>query len=165
MECILNKDIVIFEGEHKNGIKNGKGKEYDYDGTLMFEGEYLNGKRWKGKRTIYYYSSHLYFEGSILNREIEGKGKEYYSNGELRFIGEIHDGYRWNGKGYDKNGKMEFEIKDGKKKGKIYNIDIYITYKWEFLNGRFNGKGKEYYYDKLIFEGEYLNDQRNGKGK
>ena len=24
---------------------------------------------------------------------------------------------------------------------------------------------KEYYYDKLIFEGEYLNGERNGKGK
>ena len=26
-------------------------------------------------------------------------------------------------------------------------------------------KGKEYYYDKLIYEGEYLNGERNGKGK
>ena len=25
--------------------------------------------------------------------------------------------------------------------------------------------GKEYYNDKLVFEGEYLNDLRNGKGK
>jgi len=34
---------LIFEGEYKNGRKNGKGKE------LLFEGEYLNGKRWNGK--------------------------------------------------------------------------------------------------------------------
>ena len=26
-------------------------------------------------------------------------------------------------------------------------------------------KGKEYYYDKLIYEGEYLNGERNGNGK
>ena len=25
--------------------QNGKGKEYDYDGNLEFEGEYLNGER------------------------------------------------------------------------------------------------------------------------
>jgi len=37
---------------------NGKGKEYNYDGKLEFEGEYLNGKR-------------------------NGKEKEYYDNGEL----------------------------------------------------------------------------------
>ena len=30
---------------YKEGGKNGKGKEYDYNGKLYFEGEYLNGKR------------------------------------------------------------------------------------------------------------------------
>ena len=25
--------------------KNGKGKEYDYDGTLIFEGKYLNDSK------------------------------------------------------------------------------------------------------------------------
>ena len=37
--------IIEFEGEYLNGKRNGKGKEYNYDGTLKFEGEYLNGKR------------------------------------------------------------------------------------------------------------------------
>ena len=36
----------------------------------------------------------------------------------------------------------------------------------EFLNGKRNGKGKEYDdCQRLEFEGEYLNDKRNGKGK
>jgi len=36
----------------------------------------------------------------------------------------------------------------------------------EYLNGKRNGKGKEYYVNgKLIFEGEYLNGERNGKEK
>jgi len=29
--------------------ENGKGKEYCYDGKLMFKREYLNGKRWNVK--------------------------------------------------------------------------------------------------------------------
>ena len=33
-----------YEGEYKNGERNGKGKEY-IDGKLIFEGEFLNGKR------------------------------------------------------------------------------------------------------------------------
>ena len=35
------------------------------------------------------------------------------------------------------------------------------------MNGKRNGKGKEYHYliSNLIFDGEYLNGQRNGKGK
>ena len=36
--------------------KNGLVKEYNYNGVLIFEGEYLNGKR-------------------------NGKGKEFYDNG------------------------------------------------------------------------------------
>ena len=40
---------MIFEGEYLNGMKNGKGKEYE--GKLIFEGEYLNGMRnGQGKR-------------------------------------------------------------------------------------------------------------------
>ena len=35
-----------FEGEYLNGIKwKGKEKEYDYKGKLIFEFEYLNGKK------------------------------------------------------------------------------------------------------------------------
>ena len=41
-----------------------------------------------------------------------------------------------------------------------------LKFEGEYLNGKRNGKGKEYDYDgKLLFEGEYLNGQRNGKGK
>ena len=36
---------LIYEGEYLNGKRNGKGKEYNYDGYLKYEGEYLNGKR------------------------------------------------------------------------------------------------------------------------
>ena len=38
---------LIFEGEYLNGVRHGKGKEYDIfeNGKLIFEGEYLNGER------------------------------------------------------------------------------------------------------------------------
>ena len=35
--------ILIYEGEYVDGERNGKGKEYD--GNLIFEGDYLFGKR------------------------------------------------------------------------------------------------------------------------
>jgi len=35
--------ILLFEGEYVNGKRNGKGKEYNYDGSIKFEGDYLNG--------------------------------------------------------------------------------------------------------------------------
>ena len=79
-----------------NGKRNGKGKEYDFDGKLEFEGEYLNGER-------------------------NGKGTEYYNNSKLKFEGEYLDGKRWNGKGFNKKGKNDFEIKGGNGKGKEYD--------------------------------------------
>ncbi len=64
-----------------NGKRNGKGKEYDTDGNMIFEGEYLKGKRWNG--TGYYINNIKIYE--LKN----GKGyvKEYY-NDELELEGE-----------------------------------------------------------------------------
>ena len=58
-----------FEGEYKNGERNGKGKEY-YLGKLQFDGEYLNGKRWKGKE---YSRDNLVYDGEYSNGERNGK--------------------------------------------------------------------------------------------
>ena len=68
-----NYDELIFEGEFLNGVKNGRGKEYEV-GSLIFEGEFLNGKRnGNGKE---YWQGILKFEGQYLNGERNGKGKK-----------------------------------------------------------------------------------------
>ena len=68
---------MIFEGEYINGKRNGYGKEYDKNSKLLckliFEGEYINGKR-------------------------NGYGKEYDEKGLLIFEGEYLNGKRWKGK-------------------------------------------------------------------
>ena len=40
-----------------------------------------------------------------------------------------------------------------------------LSFEGEYLNGKRNGKGLEYFNGKLIFSGEYKNGERNGKGK
>ena len=45
-------DNIFYEGGYSNGKRNGDGKEYNDKGELVFEGEYLNGKKWNG----YYYT-------------------------------------------------------------------------------------------------------------
>ena len=59
---------IIFSGEYLNGKRNGKGKEYcpPYE-RLCYIGEYLNGVR-------------------------NGKGKEFDCNGKLIFEGEYLNG-------------------------------------------------------------------------
>jgi len=92
------EDYKKISWRYKIGKKNGKGKEIIIDTDyLIYEGEYLNGRR-------------------------NGKGKEYYQNGKLKFEGEYLNGKKWNGNGYDINGNIEFEIKDGK--GSIKDIFI-----------------------------------------
>ena len=53
----------------------------------------------------------------------------------------------------------------GNGKGKNIFMEKLI-FEGEYLNGEKNGKGKVYYNNgKLKFEGEYLNGKKNGKGK
>ena len=43
----------------------------------------------------------------------------------------------------------------------MINLEIEENY----INGKLNGNVKEYFRDKLIYEGEYLNGKRHGKGR
>jgi len=59
-------DELIFEGEYLNGKRNEKGKEYNNKGKLEFEGVYLNSKRWNGK---------VYDSNNNISHELKnGKG-------------------------------------------------------------------------------------------
>ena len=139
LETELKKsDLFLYKG-----LIQGKECNYCDNDKIIFEGEYLNGKRWNGK---------LYDlqDDSIIYELKNGNGfiKEYnYINEELLFEGEFIDG--------EKNGK-----------GKEYKYSSFLIFEGEYKNDKRNGKGKEYSDDgKLIFEGEYLNGKRNGKGK
>ena len=68
--------------------------EYDKNGQLEYEGEYLNGER-HGKGKEYYHNGQLEYEGEYLNGKRHGKGKEYYChNGQLEFEIEYVNGKR-----------------------------------------------------------------------
>ena len=137
---------LIYEGNYFNGLRNGEAKEYYESNELKFEGEYLNGKRWNGKgydksgnimyelnkgkgdiKEFYSYFGGLKFEGKYLNGERNGKGKEYFKNKKLKFEGEYFKGKKWNGKGYDPNGFIAYDLKNGKGYMKEY-VEIYGDY-------------------------------------
>jgi len=139
----------LFSGRYIIYEEKGKGKEYDYKGNLIYEGEFKNGKR-------------------------NGKGEEYYSTKKLIFNGEYLNGKRWNGKGFCNIGNYMYVLENGNGFVKEITDNFYrqknlkgskIIFEGQYLNGKKNGKGKEYTINKdLIFEGEYLNGKRwNGK--
>ena len=133
-----------YEGEFKNGERNGKGKEYDVFSNIIFEGDYLDGKRWNGLSYFKYKGEKLLFEGE-------------YKNGKI-----------WSGKFYKtNNNEIESEIINGEGKYKKYDKFFgYLYFEGYLKNGEINGQGKEYKHDgKISFEGEYLNGKKNGLGK
>ena len=112
-------------------MKKGNGiiKEYNNRGLFELEGFYLDGK---------------------LNEF----GKEYNSDGKIIFEGEYLNGQRWNGKEKYYNSKgnvilLECEnIKGEKNRNPIwkeYYKDGTIKFLGEYLNGKRNGYGNEYY--------------------
>ena len=80
---------LLFDGKYIKGKRNGKGKEY-HNNELIFEGEYLDDKKWNGKGKEY--------AGKYLNGERNGKGKEYFDKGFLVFEDEYFNGKNGMGK-------------------------------------------------------------------
>ena len=102
--------LLKYEGEYKNGEKNGKGKEYDEYGLLKFEGEYLN-------------------------EEKNGKIKQHHLNRQLKFDGEYLNGKRWNGNAYDTDGDIIYELINGIGEGKEYNKRGELKFMIKYENG------------------------------
>ena len=166
MKMFFNRDNILKrEGQFLNGELNGKVREFNNKGQLIFEGEYLDGIL-TGK-VKEYYKGEIKFEGEYLYGH-KRKGKEYIK-GKLEYEGEYLFDRKWNGKGYDKNGNIIYEVINGNgtvKEYKEYDEGDILVFEGEYLNGKRNGKGKEYdYKGRVMFEGEYLNGKRwNGKG-
>ena len=69
-----NNDHLLYKGELLNGKRNGKGKEFQYinkQTELIFEGEFLDGKKWNGSVKEYWYDIPE-FEGKIKNGKRNG---------------------------------------------------------------------------------------------
>ena len=137
-------DKLLYEGEFLNGERYGKGKEYE-NNHIIFEGEYLNGKKWKEKVKIYKKEYDPYFDDynySLLREEQFLNGERFYKITDINDK-ELHDFNNINGiikEYYDEN-KLKFE--------------------GEYLNRKRNGKGKEYDKDgNIMFKGEYLNGKK-----
>ena len=163
-EYCFYKDVILFEGEYLNGKRNGKGKEYNIQNELIFEGEYLNGKRWNGKEYDKL-GNNIYYE--FKNGKGFIKENHFNFNKYLIFEGEYSNGER-NGKGkeYYSGEKIKFEgeyLNNKRWNGKGYDNNNKVIY--ELKDGKGYVKEMEYNKGKLVFEGEYLNGERNGKGK
>ena len=93
----------------------------------------------------------IYF---ILEIILCSKKWKKFNKGRLEYEGEYYEDIEWTGKGYDENGNILYELKNGNGKVKDYDDNGNLIFEGEFLNGQANGNGKEFYPDgNLEFEG------------
>ena len=136
--------IKLFKGEYLAGKKwNGKG--FNLRGSKVYE--ILNGG---GCIENYNKNGRLIFEGNYLNGEKNGKGIEY-NNGLKVFEGEYYKGKKWNGIGYDPQENEVYRITNGKGLIKEYNDNGALEFEGEFFNWEKNGKAKEYLYKSMKY--------------
>ena len=143
--------ILTYEGEFLNGLFYGKGKEYIYlkdkINQILFEGEYNKGKKING-------ISYNPFTGekTILKN---GTGKVFESTNPNCDL-------------------LEVFYSDGKEKGLVKEYirdpiswEFKLQYEGNYTNGKRNGQGKFFYYDKEGKKNEvetvFFNNERNGK--
>jgi len=76
-------DGIYYEGEWKNGLKNGKGKIVQ--GNMELEGEWINDIL-NGKCRIHWKSGNL-FDGKLQNNKMNGNGYMVWYNKSEKYTG------------------------------------------------------------------------------
>jgi hypothetical protein len=132
-----------YEGEFKNGLREGYGK-YIYEDGSFYIGEWKNGLK-NGKGIIYYKNYTIKYEGNFLNGLFSGYGKYINQDGSY-YIG-------------------EWLLNKKYKEGTIYYKDNTIKYKGNFREDKFDGYGLYIEENGNYYEGNWENNKKNGKGK
>jgi len=99
IELNIMQIVKKYEGEFKEDKEHGKGKCYDINGNLLYEGDiefwyyYIGEKRIKkeGKGIMYYCNGKINYEGEFKNGYLRGKVKLYDINDNLLFKGNFSD--------------------------------------------------------------------------
>ncbi len=156
------KDGSKYEGQWKNGQRNGEGVIFYNNGEKEYEGHWKDDQR-HGEGVEYFYMEKIKkYEGGWKEGKKHGNGVLYNSKGMKRYEGQWKDGYR-HGSGalyFDKVEKKRYEGEWEKGfpcgQGIQYYKNGQIEYEGIF-DHRFYGDGN--YYDK---QGEVLQDQWKG---
>jgi len=152
----------VYEGECKNGLREGKGKLTYLNGDV-YEGEWKADK-YNGKGKLTFKNGNIY-EGECKNGLADGKGKFTYANGNV-YDGEYKaDKRHGKGKLTFENGVYEGEWKNDLADGKGKLIANGAVYEGEFKADKYNGKGKLLFANGNVYEGEFKDGKADGKGK
>ena len=163
----------VYDGEWKNGLKNGQGiMDYTiahsaYKGEI-YEGGWVDGKR-SGQGTLTYSNGQRY-EGEWQNDFMEGQGTMIYFGGEVYKGSWIHGNRTGQGTMTYSNGDVyEGNWLNNKRDGQgtmtyAENDPNYMSYTGSWKNNLRDGSGTLVWKNGAIYAGEWSKDTLNGQG-
>ena len=179
-KCNIQKAFYI--GQLKDSKLHGKGKlmshspNHNSQGNLIFEGNFKNGK--KDGQGRQYHTSHSFtqsfrYEGIFENDKLQGYAEEYSCYNKKLYDGMFVDGkYQGGGVEYEHTGvgvKYSGNFKNGKYEceGTEYHLDSeQVKYTGNFKNGLYDGSGKEFHKNGVLkYNGNYKNGKFDDYGK
>ena len=159
-----------YSGTLQDGLLQGRGTEYDEDGLLVYEGNFVDGlydgtgSRYEAGVLVYqgdfsagtangmgtaYSDGVMCYEGAFVNGLYEGEGTEYSADGSVRYKGSFSAGvYKGVGTAYYSSGTRAYVgnfsggLYEGE--GTEYNADGSVRYKGSFAGGLYDGTGTRY---------------------
>ncbi len=165
-KIVFNENGNYYIGHIFNGTAHGKGIIYYKNGSILYEGDFVNGKYEGNGKEIY--ENGTYYIGQFLNVFRHGKVVLYYQNNSILYEGDFdNDIFEGNGKLIYENGNYfigQFMNGLAHGKGKAYNKYGSIVYEGDFANDKFEGNGKEIYDNGNYYIGQFLNGLKHGKG-
>ena len=154
---------LVYMGEVRNGLPNGKGTYTDPDG-FNYVGELKNGKL-HGRGMLVAPHGDQYV-GQYKDGKLHGKGTYTWSNGK-RYVGEWKEG-KANGQGtltWPDGREYVGALKDNKFGGLgSFTFPDGRAYAGEWKNGLLNGQGNFNHSDGRAYAGEWKSGKLHGQG-
>ena len=163
-----DKTVPQYTGYMKDGLLQGKGKEYDTNGTLTYIGEFVDGKcQGQGEE---YVDGELLYRGEFVYGVYSGKGEQYESG--LKVCSGTYTDGLLDGSDcylYHPNGKVAyrgaFAAGEQTGEGVAYTDTGIQTYEGGFERGEWSGVGTAYNAaGEPLYSGEFAKGLYEGGG-
>ena len=158
------KENPMYSGTLEDGLLQGRGREYDEDGLLVYEGDFVDGVR--SGTGASYEGGVLVYEGEFANGLYEGMGS-LYEDGALAYRGNFAAGLQeGDGTAYYPSGERAYTgsfaqgLYEGE--GTAYRENGDVLYRGSFAQGLYDGSGTLYLEDGDQIRGEFAAGQPDG---
>ncbi len=164
---ISSNGVLLYNGDYKNGNKDGSGTTFNIDGSIKYTGTFKRNV-YSGKGTLFYENGNVY-KGEFLSGLPSGTGELKDKNANIIYTGQWKKGvYNGEGKLYKPDGVYCVgRFVNGEAKGKlsIYNQYGIIIYYGTVNNEKPDGNGICYINGVKYYDGQLSDGVKSGTGR